>query len=328
MELGTTNTFKPSQESSGQKIRAKTKQPGKRRQIVHSDSESDVQAVKSESRKQIEISFGRGGRKSKLTNKVRTTKYTLMTWAPVSLLMQFKRAANIYFLIISILTMMWFSPKSPASMIGTFAAVLFFTMVKEAFEDFQRFRSDKELNNRDTLIWSGAGYRRSKWADIKVGDIVKVTKDEEIPADLLIVAAPKDIVFVSTMNLDGETNLKDRELALNPKDMLDLDMATFEGKIECDSANASLEKWDGNLSALGKKEACQIKNLVLRGTMLKNTEYVIGVSVYVGADTKIFKNSKKPPRKVSKLMNLMNKLLYSVFVFQMVIIIVYASVSV
>ena len=37
-------------------------------------------------------------------------------------------------------------------------------------------------------------------------------KDQEIPADLLLVSAPKDIVFVSTMNLDGETNLKDREL--------------------------------------------------------------------------------------------------------------------
>jgi len=47
-----------------------------------------------------------------------------------------------------------------------------------------------------------------------VGDFVRVEKDEEVPADLLLVNAPKDIVFISTMNLDGETNLKDRELAL------------------------------------------------------------------------------------------------------------------
>lgn len=48
-----------------------------------------------------------------------------------------------------------------------------------------------------------------------MGDFVKVQKDEEVPADLLLINAPKDIVFVSTMNLDGETNLKDRELAVN-----------------------------------------------------------------------------------------------------------------
>lgn len=72
----------------------------------------------------------------KLKNRVRTTKYTIITWAPYSLLFQFKRAANIYFLIISILTLLPFSPKTPASMIGTFAGVLFFTMLKEAYEDY------------------------------------------------------------------------------------------------------------------------------------------------------------------------------------------------
>jgi hypothetical protein len=45
------------------------------------------------------------------TNEVTTARYTLVTWAPLSLAYQFKRAANVYFLIISILTSMYFSPK-------------------------------------------------------------------------------------------------------------------------------------------------------------------------------------------------------------------------
>jgi hypothetical protein len=47
--------------------------------------------------------------------------------------MQFTRAANIYFLIICVLTTLSFSPKNPISMIGTFAAILLFTMLKEAY---------------------------------------------------------------------------------------------------------------------------------------------------------------------------------------------------
>jgi phospholipid-translocating ATPase len=46
-----------------------------------------------------------------------------------------------------------------------------------------------------------------------VGQILKITKDEQIPADILCIAAPKqckNIVYISTMNLDGETNLKER----------------------------------------------------------------------------------------------------------------------
>lgn len=49
-----------------------------------------------------------------------------------------------------------------------------------------------------------------KWKEIKVGDIVKVLKDYEFPADLLLLGSKKDVVYVDTMNLDGETNLKEK----------------------------------------------------------------------------------------------------------------------
>ncbi len=67
-------------------------------------------------------------------NVISTTKYNVLTWIPKSLLLQFKRAANIYFLIISILTGFNFSPKNPITMSMTFGIVLVFTMFKEAYE--------------------------------------------------------------------------------------------------------------------------------------------------------------------------------------------------
>jgi len=57
----------------------------------------------------------------------------------------------------------------------------------------------------------------------------------------------------------------------------------------------------------------------LRGCTLKNTDWVIGLVVYTGPNTKIFKNSKSPPIKVSNVMRLMNKLLYSLFIFQLIL---------
>lgn len=57
-----------------------------------------------------------------------------MTWFPKSLLLQFLRIANIYFLVITILTAMPFSPKMPQTMFMTFSAVLFLTMLKEGYE--------------------------------------------------------------------------------------------------------------------------------------------------------------------------------------------------
>ena len=56
-------------------------------------------------------------------NVVRTTKYTLLTWLPVSICMQFRKLANVYFLIVTCISMFDFSPKSWFSFAGTFSAV-------------------------------------------------------------------------------------------------------------------------------------------------------------------------------------------------------------
>jgi len=52
-------------------------------------------------------------------------------------------------------------------------------MLKEAYEDYQRYKSDSELNNRQTLLYDyGLGDdKQVKWSEIKPGDIVKVEKD-------------------------------------------------------------------------------------------------------------------------------------------------------
>jgi magnesium-transporting ATPase (P-type) len=58
-----------------------------------------------------------------------------------------------------------------------------------------------------------------------------------------------------------------------------------------------------------------IKNLLLRGCYLRNIDYCIGLVIYVGQESKIMKNAKKAPKKVSKMMTKMNYMLYTVFGF-------------
>jgi len=98
-----------------------------------------TEALDYDSQSQMKIYFGKSERKKNIfkrfvTNKISTTKYNLLTFFPKCILMQFRRLANVYFLIISILTFMFFSPKNPVSMVGTFSIVLLFTMAKEAYE--------------------------------------------------------------------------------------------------------------------------------------------------------------------------------------------------
>ncbi len=93
-------------------------------------------------------------------------------------------------------------------MIGTFAFVLVFTMFKELWEDLQRHKSDRELNNKVSLVFDQQTFtfKEKKWADIKSGELIKIQKEEEFPCDIVLLKSDKEsgIVFVDTMNLDGE----------------------------------------------------------------------------------------------------------------------------
>lgn len=261
-------------------------------------------------------------------NGVKTSKYSLITWAPKSLLWQFRRISNIYFLIISILSALSFSPKSPFSMGGTFAGVLIFTMLKEGWEDYFRHRQDEKVNSvpahkycteKNIII-------NVQTKQLKVGDIVMVNNEESFPADLILLSSsnPNHLAYVNTANLDGENNLKEKKSVDTTQSYKD--PSSFKDLIiliECDEPNA-LFSWNCNIKALdkhstGEKIPIGMKELLLKGCILKNTKFIYGLIVYTGHDTKIVMNSKKAPNKISTLLKKMNKILYSVFAFQIIL---------
>lgn len=65
------------------------------------------------------------------------------------------------------------------------------------------------------------------------------------------------------------------------------------GQLKIDQPNPNLYGATGSLSIGGDSPIkLDVKNLLLRGSVLKNTEWVIGVCAYTGKDTKIMKNSE------------------------------------
>lgn len=134
------------------------------------------------------------------------------------------------------------------------------------------------------------------------------------------------------MALDGETNLKDKHTILEDEEDENLGLLKwFAGSLLCDVPNDALDSWEGHLTLNDDKSkevhVCSIKHLLLRGTFLRNTEWAVGVVIYTGVETKIYKNSKNPPHKTSNVMRLMNKMLATVFIFQLTIIFLCAGLN-
>jgi phospholipid-transporting ATPase len=101
------------------------------------------------------------------------------------------------------------------------------------------------------------------------------------------------------------------------------------GTIKCDPPNANLESWGGSIDITKNTNGfpVNIKNLILRGCFIRNTEYVIGVVVYIGHNTKIMKNAKSTPTKMTGVLKILNLLLYSIFGFQIGLILILAGLS-
>ena len=82
-----------------------------------------------------------------VSNYISTTKYSLITFLPLGLLYQFFRLSNCYFLFMVILQCMPFSPLAPTSAVMPFVFVLTLSLAREAYEDYQRYKSDKGKYN-------------------------------------------------------------------------------------------------------------------------------------------------------------------------------------
>lgn len=98
---------------------------------------------------------GRGGAQHLADNRLKTTKYTLLSFVPKNLFEQFHRLANVYFVLIALLN---FVPAVNAFQPGlALAPVLFIlavTAFKDLWEDYSRHRSDREINHLDCLVFS------------------------------------------------------------------------------------------------------------------------------------------------------------------------------
>jgi P-type E1-E2 ATPase len=73
-----------------------------------------------------------------------------------------------------------------------------------------KHKSDNQTNNTGVRILREGHFQLKKWKDIKVGDIIEVTSDSPFPCDLVLLYSKTSdgVCYITTANLDGETNLK------------------------------------------------------------------------------------------------------------------------
>jgi magnesium-transporting ATPase (P-type) len=178
--------------------------------------------------------------------------------------------------------------------------------IKDFCEDFKRKQSDNRENysNCISLVLENEKksnnktnnkfiFKESYWKDLTPGQIVKINKNENFPADLLLIYSSNKngAAFTETKNLDGETNLKYKEAIknislylkkFNTEEKVIKEIKNLEGCINCDNPNAYLYDFTGvlKMKKLELDESIENKKSFYkrRESLLNDNDYNIDIS--------------------------------------------------
>lgn len=210
-------------------------------------------------------------------------------------------------------------------MAAPLGAVVLISMLKDAYEDYKRHVSDGAENNKKANVLVAGQFQKVFWKDIQPGQVVRVDEEESFPADMVLLKSSneKGSVYIETKSLDGETNLKIKLVEKAVNGVLADDaasLAAIDGHIECEHPNNAIYKFEGTMALplLQQPVPLAADNMVLRGCKLRNTDFVYGVTVFTGPETKIMKNSAKAKYKFSMLERYSNKAIAMVLVAMLV----------
>lgn len=151
---------------------------------------------------------------------------------------------------------------------------------------------------------------------LKVGDVIRMDNNQFIAADILLLSSsePNGLCFIETAELDGETNLKCKQCLVETAEMGQSDelLWQFNGEIVCEPPNNLLNRFDGTLRWNGQRYSLDNDKILLRGCVLRNTQWCYGVVVFAGKDTKLMQNSGKTKFKSTSIDRFLNFIIIGV----------------
>lgn len=271
------------------------------------------------------------GYKKYPSNCIMNNKYNVVTFFPIILYEQFKFFFNLYFLLVAL------SQAIPQLRIGYLSSyvvplvfVLSITMGKEAMDDIQRRRRDKEQNSQlYTIVNIDSDLQTTclkPSSDLKVGHIVKLNKNDRVPADMLMIQAEDSNgeTFIKTDQLDGETDWKlktSTSLTQNES----IQNIIKNSSIICEPPSKEIYKFQGKLIY---KESTSVSltcdNTLWANTVIASQGHVYGIVLYTGLETRQQMNTTSPSVKSGLLeleINKISKLLcLTVFVLSLLLV--------
>ncbi|KAJ2376788.1 hypothetical protein IW150_001773, partial [Coemansia sp. RSA 2607] len=176
-------------------------------------------------------------------------------------------------------------------------------------------------------------WKKKRWENVQVGDLLRIEKDEWIPADCVVIASTgfDGTCFVETAALDGETTLKQKQAldATNSEIQTPEQLAAFNAFTYIEAPSPELYNFEGFMEIGGKRFPLTPNQLLLRGSVLRNTAYVFAQVVYAGEQTRLRLNATRNVRtKAPQIQRITNRIVILVFLLLLVLCFVFSALGI
>ncbi|KAF2073335.1 hypothetical protein CYY_005353 [Polysphondylium violaceum] len=246
-------------------------------------------------------------------NVVRNQKYNFYTFIFVIFYEQFKYFFNLYFLLVALSQ---FIPPLQTGYLFTYisplAFVLSVTIFKEAYDDFKRYRRDKEANSAQYLRLTKNGFVSIPSSDIKVGHYILVETNQRVPCDMIFLRTTEKngASFIRTDQLDGETDWKlRRSVNMTQKLATDESLLSLRSTLYAEKPKKDIYNFIGNFTNIdsSETESLSVENTLWSNTVIASGN-VIGCAIYTGRETRCVMNTSTPSTKTGLLDSELNNL--------------------
>ncbi|XP_073092534.1 probable phospholipid-transporting ATPase IIA isoform X5 [Manis javanica] len=262
-------------------------------------------------------------------NVINNQKYNLFTFLPGVLFNQFKYFFNLYFLL---LACSQFVPEMRLGALYTYwvplGFVLAVTIIREAVEEIRCYVRDKEVNSQvysrlTARVCFFAGTVKVKSANIQVGDLIIVEKNQRVPADMIFLRTSEKngSCFLRTDQLDGETDWKLRlPVACTQRLPTAADLLQIRSYVYAEEPNIDIHNFVGTFTREDSdppiSESLSIENALWAGTVIASGT-VVGVVLYTGRELRSVMNTSNPRSKIGLFdleVNCLTKILFGALV--------------
>ncbi|OHS94038.1 phospholipid-translocating P-type ATPase, flippase family protein [Tritrichomonas foetus] len=264
-------------------------------------------------------------------NFISTTRYTPLTFLPLTLFENFRCMTNIYFLIVLVISCL---PSSPVSFILNLiplSFVLAVSMIKSLIEDLLKHKQDKIRNKTPVRIYRFGEWISSISREIQVGDLVMQEGNCMVTCDMMFIQSsnPNQTINYSETQLNGESAVKTLSPHSAFKDKIFPHFLTRNSfEIHMPEPTRDLFKFDAKMVGPEKSiYPIAIHNILLRGMSIHYTDWFMGIALCTGHDCKIMKNQRHPPSKITQFDKDINWMIIGIFIFKMILIIILSAVG-